>query len=237
VKRGGVAFLYGERGAGRESDTSLPPAPLSPTDRSPSLYRIANIQQNLEVQLLAPVGEVEGSHLAVVASGLCALEGLAVHVVEVGEDAITGAGHAGSLDGSGREARRVGFRLSVVGLTIDGIEQVASSCPEQEASRVERIRHVKREEIFARDANRCVYCGQCYPVDELTVDHIQPRVRGGDRSGGNLVTACKACNTLKGQRRLADFLRESRTAYENFQRFATHVWPRHLKALNDEIDR
>ena len=40
--------------------------------------------------------------------------------------------------------------------------------------------------------------------DLLTVDHVQPRIRGGDRSGGNLVTACGACNARKGSMRLAE---------------------------------
>ena len=45
--------------------------------------------------------------------------------------------------------------------------------------------------------------------EALTVDHVQPRVRGGDRSGGNLVTACAACNLTKGHRRLADQHRQA----------------------------
>lgn len=69
-------------------------------------------------------------------------------------------------------------------------------------------------------------------VDELTVDHVQPRTRGGDASGGNLVTACRACNTRKGHRRLAEFLRDEPAAAENFRRLAVHVWPRLLRDLD-----
>lgn len=94
-----------------------------------------------------------------------------------------------------------------------------------------------REEIFARDGYRCVYCGEIYPVESLSVDHVQPRLRGGDRSGGNLVTACGGCNVAKGHRRLADYLRDVPAARDNFYRYAAHVWPRHLRALRDEIDR
>jgi hypothetical protein len=96
---------------------------------------------------------------------------------------------------------------------------------------------VKRNEIFERDGYRCVYCGQLFPADELTVDHVQPRVRGGDRSEGNLVTACKGCNTLKGHRRLSVFLHESTAARMNFDRYAVHVWPRLLRTLADELSR
>jgi 5-methylcytosine-specific restriction endonuclease McrA len=94
---------------------------------------------------------------------------------------------------------------------------------------------VKRNRIFERDELRCVYCGEQFPVEELTLDHVQPRVRGGDRSEGNLVTACKACNTLKGHRRLSRFLHDSAVSRENFFRYAVHVWPRLLRTLRDEL--
>jgi 5-methylcytosine-specific restriction endonuclease McrA len=95
---------------------------------------------------------------------------------------------------------------------------------------------MKRRRIFERDAYRCVYCGEQFPMEELTIDHVEPRVRGGDRSDGNLVTACKACNTLKGHRRLSDFLLSDGVARENFFRYAVHVWPRLLRVLHQELD-
>ncbi|MDB4878371.1 MAG: hypothetical protein JWM41_4817 [Gemmatimonadetes bacterium] len=95
---------------------------------------------------------------------------------------------------------------------------------------------MKRNGIFERDEFRCVYCGEHFAADELTLDHVQPRVRGGDRSEGNLVTACKACNTLKGQRRLSAFLHEQPVARENFFLHARYVWPRLLKLVADELD-
>lgn len=94
---------------------------------------------------------------------------------------------------------------------------------------------MKREQVFARDDHRCVYCGEVWPVEELTVDHVQPRVRGGDSSGGNLVSACRACNTLKGHRRLSDFLAEFPLARANFFRLARHAYPRHLRAVEEEL--
>lgn len=95
---------------------------------------------------------------------------------------------------------------------------------------------MKRNEIFDRDENRCVYCGEQFEPDELTLDHVQPRVRGGDRSKGNLVAACEACNTLKGQQRLSEFLFTHPAARENFFRYAAHVWPRLLRIVRSELD-
>ena len=94
-----------------------------------------------------------------------------------------------------------------------------------------------RDQIFARDGYRCVYCGEVFPAEELTVDHVQPRVRGGDRSGGNLVTACRGCNTLKGHRKLAEFLAGEPVARTHFFALASFVWPRHLRAVEEQIAR
>jgi 5-methylcytosine-specific restriction endonuclease McrA len=95
---------------------------------------------------------------------------------------------------------------------------------------------LRREEVFARDGYQCVYCGQPFPVEELTLDHVQPRVRGGDGSGGNVVTACGACNALKGHRRLSEFLLAEPAARRNFFRLArAHVYERHLRAVEQEL--
>ena len=95
---------------------------------------------------------------------------------------------------------------------------------------------MRRERVFERDGCRCVYCGGEFPPEALSVDHVQPRVRGGDRSGGNLVTACGACNTRKGHRRLAEFLADEPEAAAHFFHRARHVWPRHLRSVREELD-
>jgi 5-methylcytosine-specific restriction endonuclease McrA len=55
--------------------------------------------------------------------------------------------------------------------------------------------NLTRQNIFKRDGNECQYCGT---RKELTIDHVTPRARGGVDSWTNLVTACKKCNTKKG---------------------------------------
>ncbi len=54
---------------------------------------------------------------------------------------------------------------------------------------------LSRQNIFKRDNHRCVYCGN---HQNLTLDHVLPRSRGGNTSWTNLVTACKFCNAKKG---------------------------------------
>lgn len=62
--------------------------------------------------------------------------------------------------------------------------------------------HVKlnRRNIYARDASTCQYCGKRFPTRELTLDHVVPRVMGGQNTWANLVCACVSCNARKGGR-------------------------------------
>ena len=57
-----------------------------------------------------------------------------------------------------------------------------------------------RRNIFARDANRCQYCGKRFPTSELSLDHVLPRSRGGETSWENIVCSCVKCNVRKGGR-------------------------------------
>lgn len=54
-----------------------------------------------------------------------------------------------------------------------------------------------RLEVFERDGHACQYCGD---GDDLTCDHIIPLVRGGTNDLDNLATACRACNSSKGDK-------------------------------------
>jgi len=57
-----------------------------------------------------------------------------------------------------------------------------------------------RRNLFARDGNRCQYCGHSFPTSELSLDHIVPRSRGGPTTWENVVCACVSCNVRKGGR-------------------------------------
>ena len=49
-----------------------------------------------------------------------------------------------------------------------------------------------------RDSHSCQYCD--YTGDNLTIDHVIPRSRGGGDTWENLVSACVSCNVRKGSR-------------------------------------
>ncbi len=57
-----------------------------------------------------------------------------------------------------------------------------------------------RRNIFARDGNRCQYCGKKSPTSELSLDHVVPRTLGGGNAWDNIVCACTKCNAKKGGR-------------------------------------
>ena len=55
---------------------------------------------------------------------------------------------------------------------------------------------VSRRGVMRRDSHRCAYCGR----SATTIDHVQPRSRGGVDSWENLVACCLRCNNVKGDR-------------------------------------
>ncbi len=69
--------------------------------------------------------------------------------------------------------------------------------------------HVKREKARAREmrgsqwwkrkrsTGLCCYCGRTFKPSDLTMDHLVPIIRGGKSVPGNLVPACKECNSKK----------------------------------------
>ena len=59
---------------------------------------------------------------------------------------------------------------------------------------------LNRRNLFARDQNRCQYCGRKVRTSELSIDHVIPRSQGGKACWENLVCACALCNAKKGGR-------------------------------------
>lgn len=68
---------------------------------------------------------------------------------------------------------------------------------------------LKRERVKSREmrktqwwkrrlsAGLCYYCGKKFSPKDLTMDHIVPVIRGGKSIKGNIVPACKECNSRK----------------------------------------
>ena len=89
-----------------------------------------------------------------------------------------------------------------------------------------------RQAIFDRDRRRCVYCGAAERDGaRLSVDHVEPRMLGGDDSDGNVVTACRDCNREKGHHAAWSYLAARDGKRAHFLEHATYVWPRLRDAI------
>lgn len=64
-----------------------------------------------------------------------------------------------------------------------------------------------RAAIHERERGNCFYCLRRVPVRVRCLDHVAPRVRGGNNFYRNLVSSCQQCNARKGERAAEDFLR------------------------------
>lgn len=65
----------------------------------------------------------------------------------------------------------------------------------------------QRLRVLRRDNYVCRYCNGV--ANEA--DHVIPKVRGGDDSMENLVSACRSCNNFKGKKNEAVFLLQAST--------------------------
>lgn len=57
-----------------------------------------------------------------------------------------------------------------------------------------------RRNVILRDENRCQYCRKHFSIQNLSLDHVMPRSRGGESVWENVVCACLRCNVRKGSR-------------------------------------
>lgn len=62
---------------------------------------------------------------------------------------------------------------------------------------------IQRRIVFERDRYVCQYCGS---IDNLHVDHIWPRSKGGQNDLNNLITACQSCNLSKGGKTIREWI-------------------------------
>lgn len=88
------------------------------------------------------------------------------------------------------------------------IHTVTQTYPKPTVIKINKYIHVPyrgvvltRQNIFKRDNGLCQYCGT---DNDLTLDHLIPRSKGGKSTWNNLVTACKSCNAKKGNHTLEE---------------------------------
>jgi len=97
------------------------------------------------------------------------------------------------------------------------------------------IRPKKRKAIYIRDDLKCVYCSASIEETTLTLDHLLPQELGGNNSASNLVTACKSCNSAKGNKSFKQFIIYLRHKGVNTKKISSRVrrnTKRKLKGVN-----
>lgn len=57
-----------------------------------------------------------------------------------------------------------------------------------------------RHNVFERDKSTCQYCGRVFDRNDLNLDHVFPRDRGGQTTWENVVCSCIPCNSKKANR-------------------------------------
>ena len=62
--------------------------------------------------------------------------------------------------------------------------------------------------LFDKQQGKCVYCGNDYLYNELQVEHMIPKVLGGEDSVRNVQLACRRCNQAKGTMTDIEFRRK-----------------------------
>jgi 5-methylcytosine-specific restriction endonuclease McrA len=95
----------------------------------------------------------------------------------------------------GGTCRRTGERSRV---EVNSIVAVKRSALRRHSKRT--VPPLTNRELFLRDAHLCMYCGSHQAEWGLTRDHVRPMSRGGLDRWSNVVTACRSCNTRKGNR-------------------------------------
>lgn len=67
-----------------------------------------------------------------------------------------------------------------------------------------RVMQFSRRNLARRDKGICQFCGKKPEPAEVTIDHLNPRRKGGKSGWLNCVISCRPCNAKKADRTLAE---------------------------------
>lgn len=77
---------------------------------------------------------------------------------------------------------------------------VPSVCVTKEYFNYKKAVKYSRSNLYLRDLYTCQYCAEVFDHQDLTIDHVIPRMAGGKTNFENTVTCCKTCNHKKGSK-------------------------------------
>jgi hypothetical protein len=67
-----------------------------------------------------------------------------------------------------------------------------------------RLTRPNKRNITRRDNSECQYCGCRVNGENVTIDHVIPKSRGGRHEWTNVVVSCKKCNIKKSNKTLEE---------------------------------
>lgn len=92
---------------------------------------------------------------------------------------------------------------------------VPAVCVTREYFNYKRTVAFSRRNLYLRDLYQCQYCSETFDHDDLTIDHVIPKMLGGKTNWENCVASCLPCNSKKGRRLLRPIREPFKPDYYN----------------------
>lgn len=118
--------------------------------------------------------------------------------------------------------------------TLLSVNSIIAVKGENRRNRNKTIPPLNNRELFRRDHHTCLYCGKSMNSILLTRDHVKPLSKGGRDIWSNVVTACRRCNTHKGDRFL-DSMNMKLLAVPYVPNVAEYLVLRNRRILGDQM--
>ena len=80
-----------------------------------------------------------------------------------------------------------------------------------------------RKIILNKFQGHCAYCGCQISMDDMQVDHIIPKWKGGSDAANNLNPSCRMCNFYKGGNDIETFRKRLIVELDYKRTFATRL--------------
>ena len=94
---------------------------------------------------------------------------------------------------------------------------------------------LNNQTLFRRDAHLCLYCGERFPANQLSRDHVRPLSKGGRDTWTNVVTACRRCNNIKAWR-TPEQARMQLLAVPFAPTYAEYIYLKGRRVLADQME-
>jgi 5-methylcytosine-specific restriction endonuclease McrA len=118
--------------------------------------------------------------------------------------------------------------------TLLDVNSIIAVKGESRLHRQKLIPPLNNRELFRRDHHTCLYCGKTLSDIQLTRDHVRPLSKNGRDVWSNVVTACRRCNTHKGDQ-LLDQLNMKLLAVPYVPNVAEYLVLRNRNILGDQM--